>query len=533
MTEQERAAQLLEDYIKQLGGSLSILQARERQEIIQEVQGHLQDRLERCDTLEDFQQTLQEFGPPDEYARRFVETYRASQASDSASLWQILQQGLRVIGHRFSVALSLLMLSFLYLLSISLVLVGLLKPLFPESVGLWLSWNPFSFRFGMGLQPVTTPEVLGYWIIPLSILLGVGLFIVTNRLSRLQPVAVSKKQARRIRNLSVALLLLALAVSLFAATSVKVISGEGNRYVLEANKTRLGILILDEGASAILMEDSNWIGLIVSADGQLMVEDRVTIIGPIYLFSDSLRLGANATLRGSAYLFAGRLTLEPGASLRRDAILFAGDLELGHGANSRDDVILFAGDLELGDSATVRDDAILFAGDVVLDDRATLGGDTLLFAGDAQIGREAVAGSDLLLFAGDLELTEGGLLRDDAVLFAGGLHLRPESLVEGDVVLTAGDATLDDNSVIAGRLLLNQEPGQGRVYQASSARVDGGISYPNNINSITGWRTTALFLKLLLKRLLPLALAILVLVLLVRFRRRRRARALELSTVQP
>ena len=85
MSEQDKVSRLLDDYIKQLGDPLSVLPARERQEIIQEVQGHLQDRLERCDTVEEFEQMLQEFGPPEEYAQTFVETYRASLAPASAS----------------------------------------------------------------------------------------------------------------------------------------------------------------------------------------------------------------------------------------------------------------------------------------------------------------------------------------------------------------------------------------------------------------------------------------------------------------
>jgi len=101
--------------------------------------------------MEEFQQTLQEFGPPEEYAQTFVETYRASLAPASATPRQILEHNLRLIRHGSSVVLSLLALGCLYLLSAYLVLIGLLKPLFPESIGLWASGNPFTFRFGVGL----------------------------------------------------------------------------------------------------------------------------------------------------------------------------------------------------------------------------------------------------------------------------------------------------------------------------------------------------------------------------------------------
>jgi hypothetical protein len=134
----------------------------------------------------------------------------------------------------------------------------------------------------------------------------------------LDDLTVTKRQDRRIRNLSIVVLLLVLVVSLFVAIGVRAISGENTQYVLEANRTGIGILILDNGASAILMEDSSWIGLIVSNSGRLIVEERATIIGPVCLFSDSLRLGENAKVRGSVYLLSGELMLEPGASVSRE-----------------------------------------------------------------------------------------------------------------------------------------------------------------------------------------------------------------------
>jgi acetyltransferase-like isoleucine patch superfamily enzyme len=523
MTEQEKASRLLDDYIKQLGWSLSKLPAQDREEIIQEVQVHLLDRLETSETVEEFRQTLQEFGPPEEYARSFLENYEVSVALASASPWQILQQNFRMIGRRSSAVLPLLVISFLYILSVCLLLIGLLKPLFPKHIGLWATSNPLTFHFGVNLEPIPSQEVLGYWIIPLAILLGAALFMVTARLSHLHLIAVTKRQDRRIQGLSIVTLLLVLVVCVFAATSVRVISGRDDLYVLEANKTRLGILIVEEEATAIFMENSSWIGLVISKSGELTVEDDVTITGPVYLFADSLKLGENATIRGSVYLFSGELMLEPGASIRRDAVLFAGDLNLSEGAIIRDDVVLFAGDLEIGDGAAVQDDAFLFAGGVDLHEGAMLRGDALLFAGPMQIGHRAAAGGDLILFAGGLELAGDAVLYDDAVLFAGDLHLYPEALVEGDVVVTEGDATLESQSVISGKLYLNPEPGRGYVHKAPSARVIGGIANPDSITAVSGWRTAGFFLQQLLKRILPPVIIILAVVFLVRFRRRRRA----------
>ena len=85
MTNEDKAIGLLNDYIKQLKWSLSKLPSEDREEIIQEVHGHLMDRLKDSETVEDFQRTLREFGPPEEYARSFLENYEASSALASAS----------------------------------------------------------------------------------------------------------------------------------------------------------------------------------------------------------------------------------------------------------------------------------------------------------------------------------------------------------------------------------------------------------------------------------------------------------------
>ena len=114
----------------------------------------------------------------------------------------------------------------------------------------------------------------------------------------------------------------------------------------------------------------------------------------------------------------------------------------------------------------------------------------------------------------------------DLVLLSWDLHPQRGALVEGDVLLTVGDATLEDRSAISGRLRLSPEPGQGYVHREPDARVNGGVSYPDSINLISGLRVAAFFLRQLLKRILPLVAVILVLVLLVWLGQRRRAQLL-------
>jgi uncharacterized membrane protein len=521
MTNEDKAISLMNDYIKQLKWSLSKLPSEDREEIIQEVHGHLMDRLKASETVEDFQKTLREFGPPEEYARSFLENYEASAALASASPWQILQQNFRMIGHRGSVALSFLVILFLYILSVFLILVGLLKPFFSKNIGAWVFENPFGILFGFNFTPGSGKEILGYWIIPLSIILGAVLFVVTSRLSRFNLVAITERQFHKIRNLSIAILLVVLVFGVFVAKGVTVVSGVDDSFILAQGKTKMGILVVQEEATATFKENSHWIGPVFVEIGTLIIENDVTVFGPVALFADSLELGENATIRGNVYLFAGGLSLNSGASVSRDAILFAGGLDLGEGAIIRDDVVLFAGGLNLNENAVVRDDAILFAGPVNLHEGAKIQGDALLFAGHMDMKQNAIAQGDLILFAGGLDMAEGAIVDDDVLLFAGSLHLSPEAQVDGDAIILSADTTLEANSLISGELLYDPKDG-GEVFQDTDAEVKGGVSSPGNITTIAGWRTGVFFIKHIIKRLLPPALIILVVVYLIRFWRRRR-----------
>ena len=85
----------------------------------------------------------------------------------------------------------------------------------------------------------------------------------------------SKKSKVRVVLPIVAVLLLVVMCG-FLALHFRVISvsGEGESYVLEANHTQLGILIIEENASATLQEKSLWIGPIISIQGELTVEEK-------------------------------------------------------------------------------------------------------------------------------------------------------------------------------------------------------------------------------------------------------------------
>lgn len=73
-----------------------------------------------------------------------------------------------------------------YVLGVVFILVALLKPLHPADAGLWAFHDStgdleLSVRMGFGTPPSNGHELLGWWIIPLGLVTGCGLVVLTTR----------------------------------------------------------------------------------------------------------------------------------------------------------------------------------------------------------------------------------------------------------------------------------------------------------------------------------------------------------------
>lgn len=174
----------LESYLLQLRWSLGVLPAEDRDEIVAEIRSHFLERFEHDDPEAAFASLEKEFGPPEEYAQQFLENYRITSALASGSAVAMVRQGARLLSHGLKGFLGGFGLFTLYLLSVGLVLVGALKPVFPENVGLWAHQNGLFTLGYMQRIPESGSELLGYWIVPASIFVGLLLYVGTNGLMR-------------------------------------------------------------------------------------------------------------------------------------------------------------------------------------------------------------------------------------------------------------------------------------------------------------------------------------------------------------
>jgi hypothetical protein len=73
-----------------------------------------------------------------------------------------------------------------YFLGAALILCAVLKPIHPQSAGLWSFHDSsgdleLSLRLGFGSAPAPGHDVLGWWIVPVGLVTGLGLVMLTTR----------------------------------------------------------------------------------------------------------------------------------------------------------------------------------------------------------------------------------------------------------------------------------------------------------------------------------------------------------------
>jgi hypothetical protein len=130
---------------------------------------------------------LESLGRPEELAREYVTDELLARAEVSRSPLRILDSLFRWAS--LSVAGFFVLLGSItgYFLGVVFLLVAALKPFHPETAGLWASRDAsghlaLSVHLGFGYAPVGGREVLGWWIVPIGLLAGYLLVILTTRL---------------------------------------------------------------------------------------------------------------------------------------------------------------------------------------------------------------------------------------------------------------------------------------------------------------------------------------------------------------
>lgn len=173
-------------YLFVLGRALrSFLPEAVAKDALQEIEGHIRERAGEADPEPDeraaLERVLAELGPPLRVAQAYsgemtieeaVATGRI--APTARALWHVATT---TVGGFFS-ALGLFS---GYLVGIAFVGIAVLKPIFPNNVGLLIK-NGIPRGFGVyDALPAGAEVIGGYWIIPLCLAIGLCILVGTQR----------------------------------------------------------------------------------------------------------------------------------------------------------------------------------------------------------------------------------------------------------------------------------------------------------------------------------------------------------------
>lgn len=163
---------------------------------VREIDSHLRDRIAAAGAVPDertaLEKILGELGPP----LRLAQAYSVEQTVDQAVVTGKILAIVRAVWHvgmstasGFFAGLGLLV---GYFIGAGLVILAMLKPLFPNNIGIWVDDRSIAagldlagFRMGAGPGVRAGEHIVGgYWVIPIWLVAGFGLLLLTHRGAR-------------------------------------------------------------------------------------------------------------------------------------------------------------------------------------------------------------------------------------------------------------------------------------------------------------------------------------------------------------
>ena len=163
---------------------------QDAQEIVEELRSHITDKLAMsgAETPAGLDAVLGALGSPEELARQYLTDEVLARTEASRSPWQILENTFRWASLSIGGVFVLLGALAGYAVGLLLLLWAVLKPLHPRTAGLWTSRDStgdllISVHVWAGNAAAGSRDLLGWWIVPLGLLAGGGLVMLTTRLA--------------------------------------------------------------------------------------------------------------------------------------------------------------------------------------------------------------------------------------------------------------------------------------------------------------------------------------------------------------
>ncbi len=171
----------IESYLADLHEALKDVRHDERNEILREIRTHILDSL-RENPQAQVETVLGGLGAPERLAEQYQTEVLLTHASHSFSPWLLLSTAWRW-AHTGVRGFAVFMVAMVgYLMALGLLFTVLLKPFFPDRIGLWVGHG--NFVFGATSRSAGVHDVLGSWYIPVAMLLAFGAAVGTTHALR-------------------------------------------------------------------------------------------------------------------------------------------------------------------------------------------------------------------------------------------------------------------------------------------------------------------------------------------------------------
>jgi hypothetical protein len=188
MTITDDVKQRIQVYLSTLRGRLRGASDAEVNEIVEELRSHIMDKVAASGeaTAAGVDAALAALGSAEELADEYITDNLLARAEASRSPVRIL--GSLFHWASFSVAGFFVLVSSMmgYFFGTIFLLLALLKPFHSQTAGLWVlkdsAGDPeISLRLGFGGVSAAGRDVLGWWIVPIGLLAGCAIVMLTTR----------------------------------------------------------------------------------------------------------------------------------------------------------------------------------------------------------------------------------------------------------------------------------------------------------------------------------------------------------------
>jgi len=173
MTDREK----IHDYLKSLSKYLARLEREDADEVLKEIESHIFDALELKGETTSVEAVLDGLGSPRELASAYVG--HILEGTPPPTGFNAIQKVKRGVTKSLYYSTAL----FGYGWSAVLLLLGISKIVFPHEIVIWKAVHGSSFIIGQPTQmPEGSVEIVGMWLVPVALILGLGSIYLTRRL---------------------------------------------------------------------------------------------------------------------------------------------------------------------------------------------------------------------------------------------------------------------------------------------------------------------------------------------------------------